>query len=51
MVRVVLDAAAGCPRDGEDSRYILWAAWHRSGLPHCLLAASERGGPAGAQGP
>lgn len=56
-VRAVLDAAAGCHRDGlgaspgcgGDPRYTLWAAWHRSGLQRRLLAASERGGPAGAQ--
>ncbi|KLO33547.1 ATP-dependent helicase [Mycobacterium haemophilum] len=48
-VRAVLDAAAGCHRDGKDPRYTLWAAWHRSGLQHRLLTASERGGPAGAQ--
>jgi superfamily I DNA/RNA helicase/RecB family exonuclease len=56
-VRAVLDAAARCHRDGlgappacgGDPRYTLWAAWHRSGLQRRLLAASERGGPAGAQ--
>jgi superfamily I DNA/RNA helicase/RecB family exonuclease len=56
-VRAVLDAAARCHRDGlgappacgGDPRYTLWAAWHRSGLQRRWLAASERGGPAGAQ--
>ncbi|OMC39703.1 ATP-dependent DNA helicase [Mycobacterium sp. IS-1264] len=48
-VRAVLDAAAGCHRDGQDPRFTLWAAWHRSGLQRRWLAASERGGPAGAQ--
>ena len=36
-------------RDGQDPRYTLWAAWHRSGLQRRWLSASERGGPAGAQ--
>ena len=48
-VRAVLDAAARCHRDGQDPRYTLWAAWHRSGLQRRWLAASERGGPVGAQ--
>ena len=48
-VRAVLDAAARCHRDGLDPRYTLWAAWHRSGLQRRWLAATERGGPAGAQ--
>ncbi len=48
-VRAVLDAAARSHRDGQDPRYTLWAAWHRSGLQRRWLAASERGGPAGAQ--
>ena len=48
-VRAVLDAAARCHRDGQDPRYTLWAAWHRSGLQRRWLSASERGGPAGAQ--
>ncbi|MGZ4583191.1 MAG: ATP-dependent helicase [Mycobacterium sp.] len=48
-VRAVLDAAAGCHRAGQDPRYTLWAAWHRSGLQRRWLTASERGGPAGAQ--
>ena len=48
-VRAVLDAAARCHRDGQDPRYTLWAAWHRSGLQRRWLAASERGGPGGAQ--
>ncbi|MGO9158653.1 ATP-dependent helicase [Mycobacterium sp.] len=48
-VRAVLDAAARCDRDGQDPRYTLWAAWQRSGLQRRWLAASERGGPGGAQ--
>jgi superfamily I DNA/RNA helicase/RecB family exonuclease len=48
-VRAVLDAAAHCHRLGQDPRYILWAAWHRSGLQRRWLSAAERGGPAGAQ--
>jgi superfamily I DNA/RNA helicase/RecB family exonuclease len=52
-VRAVLDAAARSHRSGDlggqDPRYTLWAAWHRSGLQRRWLAASERGGPAGAQ--
>lgn len=47
--RAVLDAAARCHRDGQDPRFTLWAAWHRSGLQRRWLAAAERGGPAGAQ--
>ena len=47
--RAVLDAAARSHRDGQDPRYTLWAAWHRSGLQGRWVAASERGGPAGAQ--
>ena len=45
----MLDAAARCDRDGQDPRYTLWAAWQRSGLQRRWLAASERGGPGGAQ--
>lgn len=48
-VRAVLAAAARCHRDGQDPRYTLWAAWHRSGLQKRWLATIERGGPAGAQ--
>ncbi|SPM28460.1 ATP-dependent helicase [Mycobacterium terramassiliense] len=48
-VRAVLDAAARCDRGGQDPRYTLWAAWHRSGLQRRWLSAAERGGPAGAQ--
>jgi superfamily I DNA/RNA helicase len=48
-VRAVLAAAAKCDRDGQDPRYTLWAAWHRSGLQRRWLAAIERGGPAAAQ--
>ncbi|MDD4867131.1 MAG: ATP-dependent DNA helicase, partial [Mycobacterium sp.] len=48
-LRAVLDAAARCHRRGQDPRYTLWAAWHRSGLQRRWLAACERGGSAGAQ--
>jgi superfamily I DNA/RNA helicase/RecB family exonuclease len=48
-VRAVLNAAARCHREGQDPRYTLWAAWHRSGLQRRWLSASERSGPAGAQ--
>ncbi len=52
-VRAVLDAAARSHRGGDpggqDPRYTLWAAWHRSGLQRRWLVASERGGSAGAQ--
>ncbi len=48
-VRAVLDAAARCHSEGQDPRYTLWAAWHRSGLQRRWLSAGEHGGPAGAQ--
>ncbi|MEO3756736.1 ATP-dependent DNA helicase [Mycobacterium sp. B14F4] len=48
-VRAVLDAARRSADGGADPRYTLWQAWHRSGLQRRWLAASERGGPAGAQ--
>jgi superfamily I DNA/RNA helicase/RecB family exonuclease len=48
-VRAVLDAAARCHRSGQDPRYTLWAAWHRSGLQRRWLSAVERGGPVGVQ--
>ncbi len=48
-VRTVLDAAAGSHQRGEDPRYTLWAAWHRSGLQRRWLTACERGGTSGAQ--
>ncbi|KLO46146.1 ATP-dependent DNA helicase [Mycobacterium nebraskense] len=48
-VRAVLDAAARCHSAGQDPRYTLWAAWHRSGLQRRWLSAAERGGPSGAQ--
>jgi superfamily I DNA/RNA helicase/RecB family exonuclease len=48
-VRAVLDAAAALHQRGDDPRYPLWAAWHRSGLQRRWLTAAERGGPAGAQ--
>ena len=48
-VRAVLAAARRSAADGQDPRYTLWQAWHRSGLQRRWLAASERGGLAGAQ--
>ncbi|MFG1930619.1 ATP-dependent helicase [Mycobacterium sp. NPDC048908] len=48
-VRAVLAAARTSAADGEDPRYLLWQAWHRSGLQRRWLAASERGGIGGAQ--
>jgi len=48
-VRAVLAAACRCHREGQDPRYTLWAAWHRSGLQRRWLTAAERGGPGGAQ--
>jgi superfamily I DNA/RNA helicase/RecB family exonuclease len=48
-IAAVLAAAARCHARGEDPRYILWAAWCRSGLQRRWLAACERGGPSSAQ--
>jgi superfamily I DNA/RNA helicase/RecB family exonuclease len=48
-VRAVLAAARGSAAEGQDPRYSLWQAWHRSGLQRRWLTASERGGLAGAQ--
>ncbi|MDT5412174.1 MAG: hypothetical protein QOG14_4394, partial [Mycobacterium sp.] len=48
-VRAVLDAAARSHQRGENPRYTLWAAWHRSGLQRRWLTACERGGTSGAQ--
>ncbi len=48
-VCAVLNAAAGSHRRGENPRYTLWAAWHRSGLQRRWLTACERGGMSGAQ--
>ncbi|HYZ67975.1 MAG TPA: ATP-dependent DNA helicase [Mycobacterium sp.] len=48
-VRSVLAAARRSAADGQNPRYTLWQAWHRSGLQRRWLAASERGGLAGAQ--
>ncbi|WP_131823543.1 PD-(D/E)XK nuclease family protein, partial [Mycobacterium talmoniae] len=48
-VRAVLAAAAASDRAGGDPRYTLWQAWQRSGLQQRWLAATERGGPGGAQ--
>ncbi len=48
-VRAVLGAARRSETDGADPRYTLWQAWHRTGLQKRWLAASERGGTAGAK--
>ena len=48
-VRAVLAAARRSTADGADPRYTLWQAWHRTGLQKRWLAASERGGAAGAK--
>src|SRR6202011_6115978 len=48
-LRAVLAAARSSAADGQDPRYTLWPAWHRSGLQRRWLAGSERGGLAGAQ--
>lgn len=48
-VRAVLGAAVRSHADGRDPHYTLWQAWNRSGLQQRWLAATERGGPAGAQ--
>ncbi|MGV0715230.1 ATP-dependent DNA helicase [Mycolicibacterium sp. XJ662] len=48
-VRAVLTAARRTVDEGQDPRYTLWQAWHRSGLQRRWLSASERGGTAGAQ--
>ena len=45
----MLAAARRSAADGQDPRYTLWQAWHRSGLQRRWLAASERGGLTGAQ--
>ncbi len=45
----VLAAARRSADEGADPRYTLWQAWQRTGLQRRWLAASERGGPAGAQ--
>lgn len=45
----VLSAARRTAAAGADPRYVLWQAWHRTGLQRRWLAASERGGTAGAQ--
>ncbi|HEV7850093.1 MAG TPA: ATP-dependent DNA helicase, partial [Mycobacterium sp.] len=47
-VRAVLAAARRGEAGGADPRHTLWQAWHRSGLQKRWLAASERGGAAGA---
>jgi superfamily I DNA/RNA helicase/RecB family exonuclease len=48
-VRAVLAAATRSHAEGQDPRYTLWRAWERSGLQRRWLAASQRGGSAGAR--
>ena len=48
-VSAVLAAARRSADNAGDPRYTLWQAWQRSGLQRRWLAASERGGPFGAQ--
>jgi superfamily I DNA/RNA helicase/RecB family exonuclease len=48
-VRAALAAARRSAADGQDPRYTLWQAWQHCGLQRRWLAASERGGLAGAQ--
>jgi superfamily I DNA/RNA helicase/RecB family exonuclease len=48
-VRAVLAAARRSVDDGQDPRYTLWQAWHRSGLQRRWLAAAEHRNPAGTQ--
>lgn len=48
-VRAVLAAALRCDRAGQDPRYTLWAAWHRSGLQRRWLSAIERAGQGAVQ--
>jgi RecB family exonuclease len=48
-VRAVLAAARRSQADGADPRYTLWQAWQRTGLQKRWLAASGRGGAAGAK--
>lgn len=45
----VYRAASRSHRRGEDPRFVLWRAWHHSGLQKRWLAAVERGGSAGTQ--
>jgi superfamily I DNA/RNA helicase/RecB family exonuclease len=47
-IRAVLATARRSAADGQDPRYTLWQAWDHSGLQRRWLAASERGGLAGA---
>ena len=49
LVRKVLAAAGRSHADGLDPRFTLWQAWHQTGLQRRWLAATERGGTAGAQ--
>ncbi|MBS1694311.1 MAG: ATP-dependent helicase [Actinobacteria bacterium] len=48
-VRSVLAAARRTAAAGLDPGHVLWQVWHTSGLQQRWLAASERGGTAGAQ--
>jgi superfamily I DNA/RNA helicase/RecB family exonuclease len=46
-VRAVLDAARRSATAGQDPRFVLWQAWHASGLSRRWQAAAGRPGPAG----
>lgn len=46
-VRAVLDAARRSAAAGQDPRFVLWQAWHASGLSRRWLAAAGRPGVAG----
>jgi superfamily I DNA/RNA helicase/RecB family exonuclease len=46
-VRAVLDAARRSAATGQDPRFVLWQAWHTSGLSRRWQAAAGRPGSAG----
>jgi superfamily I DNA/RNA helicase/RecB family exonuclease len=46
-VRAVLDAARRSAAAGQDPRFVLWQAWHTSGLSRRWQAAAGRPGAAG----
>ncbi len=46
-VRAVLDAARRSATAGQDPRFVLWQAWHASGLSRRWQAAAGRPGAAG----
>jgi len=45
-VRGVLNAAGQAARTGQDPRFVLWQAWHHSGLQRRWLPVSQRTGAA-----